>query len=410
MTRRLPLSYRLKALPRRMVNFAYSHIPRRIDRRVVPAAEQILSNMTGYQIKFNRIERLSAGGRRNLLLRCYTPSTSGLDPSVIIKKVEAKSYNPEDTTSSDTIRFFNDWIGSQFLSTLPSSFKHSPRFYGGDRTVGLIILEDVQHRGSLIEPLLGNDRVQAEQALLQYAACLGQLHADTLGKVEEFEALFQKVAPHLKPPRATINIQRHQLILESLGIQPKSDWQHDLEAIDEAVRNPGDFLAYVHADTCPDNVLNTGKELRLIDFETGGFGHALLDAAYGRMMFPSCWCANRLPPAILQQMEDTYRAILITKCPVAEDDRLFKSALVKMCGFWLLYTLTRHLESALKTDLLWGIATVRQRILARLEVFIATSQEFSDLPALRDTSSQLLDRLRQRWLKIPPLPFYPALR
>jgi hypothetical protein len=263
----------------------------------------------------------------------------------------------------------------------------------------------VQHRGRLSESLLGNNRVQAEPALLQYAACLGQLHTDTLGKVEEFEALFQKVAPHLKPPRATINIQRHQLILESLDIQPENDWQHDLEAIDEAVRNPGDFLAYVHADACPDNVLNTGKELRLIDFETGGFGHALLDAAYGRMMFPSCWCANRLSPAILQQMEDTYRAILIIKCPVAEDDRLFESALVKMCGFWLLYTLTRHLESALKTDFLWGTATVRQRILARLEVFIATSQEFSDLPALHDTSSQLLDRLRQRWLKIPPLPF-----
>lgn len=410
MIRRLPIHYRLKALPRRIVNFAYSHIPRKTDRRVIPTAEQILSKVIGCQIKFTRVERLSEGGRRNLLLRCHTPSTGGLDLSVIIKKVGAKSYNPEDATSSDTLRFFNDWIGSQFLSTLPSPFKHSPHFYGGDRTVGLIILEDVQHRGCLSEPLLGNDCVQAEQALLRYAACLGQLHADTLGKVEEFETLFQEVAPHLKPPRATINIQRHQLILESLGIQPESDWRHDLESIDEAVRHPGDFLAYVHADACPDNVLDTGQELRLIDFETGGFGHALLDAAYGRMMFPSCWCANRLPPAIVKQMEDTYRAILITKCPVAEDDHLFESVLVKMCGFWLLYTLTRHLESALKTDLYWGIATVRQRILARLEVFISTSQEFNHLPALRSTSSQLLDRLRQRWLKIPPLPFYPALK
>lgn len=393
-----------------MVNFAYSHIPRKTDQRVVPAAEQILSNVTGYQIKFTRVERLSEGGRRNLLLRCHMPSASGLDPSVIIKKVEAKSYDPEDPTSGDTLRFFSDWIGSQFLSTLPSPFKHSPHFYGGDRAVGLIILEDVQHRDGLIEPLLGNDRVQAEQALLRYAACLGQLHADTLGKVEEFEVLFRKFAPHLKPPRAIINIQRHQLILESLGIHPESDWLHDLEVINEALRHPGDFLAYVHADACPDNVLDTGKELRLIDFETGGFGHALIDAAYGRMMFPSCWCANRLPPATVQQMEDTYRAILVTKCPAAEDNRLFESALVKMCGFWLLYNLTRHLKSALKADLYWGISTVRQRILARLEVFIATSQEFNYLPALRDTSSQLLVRLRQRWLKVPSLPLYPALK
>jgi DNA-3-methyladenine glycosylase I len=36
-------------------------------------------------------------------------------------------------------------------------------------------------------------------------------------------------------------------------------------------------------------------ELRLIDFEFGRLGHALMDGTYGRMIFPSCWCANRLP-------------------------------------------------------------------------------------------------------------------
>lgn len=345
-----------------------------------------------------------------MLLRCNTPSASGLPPSLIIKKVEAKSYHPETTNSWDTRRFFNDWMGAQFLSTVSSQFKHSPRFYGGDRTIGLIILEDVQHHDRLVESLLGRDRTQAERALLQYATCLGQLHADTIGKAAEFEELFQTIAPHIKPTRATVNIHRHQLNLESLGIHPESDWLDELAAINEAMNHPGDFLAYIHADACPDNVLDTGEALRLIDFETGGFGHALMDAAYGRMMFPSCWCANRLPHATVQQMEDTYRAILSQKCPAAEDDHIFESALVKTCGFWLLYTLMRHLESALKKDSDWGISTLRQRILARLEAFITTSQEFNHLPALRGISSQLLDLLRQRWLDLPDLPLYAALR
>lgn len=364
----------------------------------------------GSQIQFTRVERLSEGGRRNLLLRCHTPSASGLPLSLIIKKVEAKSYNPEDTNSWDIIRFFSDWTGSQFLSTLPSQFKHSPRFYGGDRTIGLIILEDVQHHTRLVESLLGSDRTQAERALLQYATCLGQLHADTIGKAAEFEELFQTAAPQVKPIRETVNICRHQLILERLGIHPESDWLRDLEAIEEAVNHPSDFLAYIHADACPDNVLDTGEALRLIDFETGRFGHALIDAAYGRMMFPSCWCANRLSHATVQQMEDTYRTILSQQCPAAEDDRIFEPALAKTCGFWLLYTLARHLESALKKDSDWGISTTRQRILARLEAFIITSQEFDQLPALRGTSSRLLDLLRQRWLDVLPLPLYPALR
>jgi hypothetical protein len=28
------------------------------------------------------------------------------------------------------------------------------------------------------------------------------------------------------------------------------------------------------------------------------FDHALLDAAYGRVPFPTCWCVNRLPDAV----------------------------------------------------------------------------------------------------------------
>lgn len=299
-------------------------------------------------------------------------------------------------------------MGSQFLSTLPSQFKHSPQFYGGDCTIGLIILEDVQHDVRLVEALLGSDRLQAERVLLQYAACLAQLHVNTPGRAAEIEELFQTIAPQVKPTKETLNIYQHQSMLEKLGIQPENYWLHDLNAIGEAINHPGDFLAYIHADACPNNVLDTGEGLRLIDFETGRFGHVLIDAAYGRMMFPSCWCANRLPPPIVQQIEDTYRTVMSQRCLAAQDDRIFESALVKICGFWLLYTLMRHLESALKRDSNWGISTARQRILARLEAFITTAQAFHQLPALCGTASRLLDLLQQRWRGTPSLPDYPA--
>jgi hypothetical protein len=378
------------------------------------AAEQILSANLEERIQIDEIERLSEQGRRNLLLRCVIHPVNGLPSSFIIKKVETAIYNPDDAESWDTRRFFNDWMGSQFLSTISSESKHSPHFYGSDRNLGFIILEDVQHRNSLVESLLGTDHDRAERSLIQYAACLGQLHTDTLGKATEFEKLFQKIAPNFeitKPAsRATANIEQQQLILENLGIQPNSNWLHDLESIDRVVNHPGEFLAYIHADACPDNVLDTGEELRLIDFETGCFGHALIDATYGRMMFPSCWCANRLTDSIIRQMEDTYRQILIQNCPVVADDSIFETALVNACGFWLLFTLTRHLEAALEKDLDWGISTTRQRILARLEAFISTSQEFNQLTGLCDTSSRLLDLLRQRWSETPSLPLYQAFQ
>jgi hypothetical protein len=374
------------------------------------SAEGILSTTLGNQIYINKIERLTEKGRRNLLLRCRVNPVDGLPSSFILKKVETETYDPDEANSGDMRRFFNDWVGSQFLNTLPSKSKHSPHFYGADRHLGFIILEDVKHRDRLVEPLLGNDIAEAEWALLEYATCLGQLHADTLGKATAFEGLYKTIAPSAKPMRATINIPKHQSRLESLGIQFDSNCLRDLEAIAETVSNPGEFLAYIHADACPDNVLNTGEELRLIDFETGFFGHALIDAAYGRMMFPSCWCSNRLPNDMVQQMESTYRAILVQNCPIAEEDRVFETALVNTCGFWLLYTLTRHFDDALEKDLDFGISTIRQRILARLEAFITTSQEFNQLSGLCGVSSQLLDLLQQSWQDVPDLLLYPAFQ
>jgi hypothetical protein len=316
------------------------------------------------------------------------------------------------------LRFFRDWIGAQFLSTISEQSLHSPRFYGGDRRLGFIILEDVPHHARLVESLLGGGRAsadlsvrhQAEQALLQYAACLAQLHVDTFDKAADFEALAREIAPKAQFMRESVDIPTQQRLLNHLGIQPESNWLYDLNTINEAMNHPGDFLAYVHADACPDNVLDTGEGLRLIDFETGHFGHAFIDIAYGRMMFPSCWCANRLPHPVVQQMKNTYRTILIKQHPSVESDSIFETALVRACGHWMLNTLTRHLEPAVRKDLNWGISTTRQRILARLEVFITTAQEFNQLPGSRGTASRLLDLLQPRWRGTPPLPDYPAFR
>ncbi|MEZ4737122.1 MAG: hypothetical protein R3E79_59340 [Caldilineaceae bacterium] len=55
----------------------------------------------------------------------------------------ANTYNPDQIDSWDTQRFFRDWAGAEFLSTLPGDPHHGPRFYGGDRGLGFIILEDL---------------------------------------------------------------------------------------------------------------------------------------------------------------------------------------------------------------------------------------------------------------------------
>lgn len=381
---------------------------------ITSTAEKMLSDVFGSQIRFTNVDRLSEPGRRNLILRCVSAPTSEFPSRFIIKKVEANSYNPDDTNSWDTRRFFSDWIGSQFLSSLGNGANHGPHFYDGNRDLGFIILEDLGHHRSLAEPLLNEDAISAEAALLRYSSRLGKLHASTVNQSSSFEKLLHSVSAtgnSFAPTASEIEkgIQQVQKILAGLGIVDENFLQ-ELLTIQAAVINPGPFLAYIHADPCPDNVFDSSEQMQLIDFEFGHFGHALIDAAYGRMIFPSCWCANRLPKAIVAQMENRYRSELIQGCKEAQDDNVFQYALVAMCGYWLLKTLEFHIESALKEDQIWGIASLRQRILARLEAFVTTSEEFSHFTAMRGISIRLLDLLRKRWPDLVPLPVYPAFQ
>jgi thiamine kinase-like enzyme len=378
-------------------------------------AERMLSEAFGSQIHFTNIERLSEPERRNLILRCSITPTGDFPSRFIIKKVEVKSYQPDDPKSWDTQRFFSDWVGSQFLSSLGNGVSHGPRFYGGNRDAGFIILEDLGPHRSLVEPLLHEDANSADTTLLRYSARLGKLHADTIKHASTFEDMWHSVnstgqsfAPNMNEIEE--GTQKLLRILEGLGVVVEANDLQELRSIAAAVTNPGPFLAYIHGDPCPDNVFDSSEQLRLIDFEFGHFGHALIDAAYGRMIFPTCWCANRLPRSIVVQMESQYRTELSRGCPEAQEDSVFEAALVTICGFWLLNTLEWHLENALKEDQNWGIASIRQRILARLEAFVTTSEEFGHFPAVRGTAGRLLDLLRERWPEVLPLPMYPAFQ
>jgi hypothetical protein len=383
---------------------------------LLAAAERILSSTLGGPVHLDSVERLTKEGRRNLLLRCGSSGPSGNFPaSFILKKVEMSGDSSAEANAWDTRRFFSDWAGAQFLSTVRPEAGHSPRFYGGDRELGFFILEDLGPHRSLVEPLLEEDAASATRALLHYAARLGRLHAETIGRAALYDSIFQASGSTAMTFAHDLGglqeqIKRFQAGLERLGAPSETSLSRDFETISAALTNPGSFLAYIHSDPCPDNVFYNGEQLRLIDFEFGHFGHALIDGVYGRMMFPTCWCANRLPPVLVSQMETTYRAELVKGCPEAQEDRVFETALMIGCGFWLLNSVGWFLDGALEQDREWGIATIRPRLLARLEAFSTTAAEFKQLSGLQGAASRLLDILRRRWPDSQPLPLYPAFR
>ena len=291
--------------------------------------------------------------------------------------------------------------------------RSSPRFYVGDRAFGFFILEDLGPHCSLVEPLLEEDAASTATALLTFATCLGKLHAATRSQSARFESLCHDLDPKaglFASTGAEFSERTKQLQagLERLEVRIEASFPQELETVSSTIERPGPFFTYIHGDPCPDNVLLTGEQVHFIDFEFGRFGHALIDATYGQMMFPTCWYANLLPHALISQMESAYRSEFVKGCPEAQEDSVFETALVRVCAFWLLNTLGWHLESALREDRTWGIATIRPRLIARLEGFLTLAGELAQLLAVRGMAERLLEVLRERWPEAQPLPLYPA--
>ena len=186
-------------------------------------------------------------------------------------------------------------------------------------------------------------------------------------------------------------------LCERIGIVPSSRFHWEIDGVVASTSEPGPFTAFTHGDPCPDNCADTGSEMKLFDFELSGFRHALLDATYARIMFPTCWCSGRLPKEVWTIWESAYRSELAVSCSEATDDGMFYRGILECCAYWTAVTLLELLNSVLVEDQRWGIATKRQRILARLVAFTEFDEEPKYLIETRSLYNKLREKLLGMW-------------
>ena len=264
----------------------------------------------------------------------------------------------------------------------------------------------------MVDALTGSDPAAAEAALLVFAEQLGRLHADTAPRRHEYARLRAALDPAGDGLGWFGRYARGRLRddtlaeLARIGLEADAALGGELAELAGAFADAGQLAAYLHGDPCPDNVLWTAAGPRLIDFEAGGVGQALLDGVYAEMAFPSCWCANRVPDPLVRRLEGTYRRELARGCPAAADDRLFDQAYAAACAAWLLVIL----RAAGRPDSRWGIASVQQRLIHRAERVARVCAERRCLPAVADLAASVADWVRARLPELEPLPLYPAFR
>ncbi len=355
------------------------------------------------------------------IIRCQVQSTSAdLPTTIIIKQARNRGgqiYRPDEPSFWGLAhRLFNEWAGAHFLQAVAPTAHFGPRLFAANREAGFIVLEDLGNDTSVKNALLGRNSQQAETELLMLAATLGRLHAATVGHRSDFEQMRDGLGPRdpTMYPRYAGYLQNSfgplQTLLSEFGIEPDSRLTSEVTMLARALAEPGEFAVYTHGDPCPLNWLRHNGALRAIDFEFGGFEHALLDAMHGRMLFPTYGFPQGIPQALVQSMEHDYRSELVKGCHIAADDGTFARGAVEACAFWIVFCLIRDLKPALSARDASAKITA-QCLVARLQGFVIAAEGNEQFPALRATAHSLIAKLVEVWsMEAYALPDYPAFR
>ena len=357
------------------------------------AAEKILTEILGPKIHLAVGEGESLNGRKHVHRLEAMHSSPALPQTLIMKQArqrEGQPYNPE-ALEGPAARLFDEWAGLQFLNEVCQPPLLAPRFYGGDRRAGILLMEDLGTGLRLDQALLGKDAIVAEKTVVALFETVGRMHAQSMGQQARYDELRGALGPTRKPSR-DINKELESLrrSFKIVGMEPHVGFYPEWESILKRVNEPGFFTTYIHSDLCPDNGHWVGSDLRLVDFEGGQYAHALIDGAYPRIHFPTCWCVNRLPDAVVKKAERAYRSELAKGCPQVEEDRIFDPALVGICAYWSFTTFINRLPRILEGPQTPDLSTARQRVLLRLEQAAGAAEEFGYYNAIGETTGRMV--------------------
>lgn len=353
---------------------------------------------------------------RSLVLRITLQDSINDTP----KSVAFKQFPKEESVQDDKkafAGFAREWAGLEFLSSIKTEQPVAPRFYGGNTQYRFILSEDLGDNFSLTSSLTSGDAHAATLALERFVKTLGQMHANTYGKSDEYLAILHAVNPDAIPWQdelKTIFDKTHSnlvLTLEAIGIPYTIDIENEISTVIKTALEPGPFTTFNHGDVCPGNTFDypAKNELLLMDFEWSFMRNALLDGTYLRMSMPNCWdeaTAKTIPEDLIESLEKLYRQELMKKIPAAQNDEMFNYAYVHACAYWMLKSalIVHHVLNQDKEIL------ARSHILSDLQTFVAVSKKYGNLLHLRTMAEQILEELSIRWPKDKPLAMFPAFQ
>jgi hypothetical protein len=299
--------------------------------RTVAAAEGVLRRRFGAKIHLAEAEDLG-GSKFSSVIRVRVASSPFTMPRTLVVK---RYFEPAPSEA-----FVREAVSYQLFTALTAEERMCPELYAHDGTAGVIVIEDLGRAPTLADKLLGDDARGAERALLSWARSLGRLHATTAGREPDFDALMRRLSaarvkgdPLAVTGPAAIE-QLPNLLEETLGVHTPA---HVFERAERTrwLLATSRHRGFSPSDLCPDNNLITSRGVRFLDFEGGCVRNIMLDAAYLRVPFPSCWCAFGLPAGMTEAMFAAWRAEVQVMWPDLEDDAVVVPRMLDAQLFWV---------------------------------------------------------------------------
>ncbi|MGX1128043.1 hypothetical protein RKD49_000233 [Streptomyces glaucescens] len=264
----------------------------------------------------------------------------------------------------------------------------APALLGTDAASRVMVLEHLDDLGATDDWMPG------------YAESLARLHALT-------EPADKGTLPAWSGPAAA-DAESFLALAKTLDVPVPPGVPNELADLIDRL-DPAPHHALLHGDPCPGNDLRTATGVHFVDFEQASRGNGLVELAYFRIGFPTCWCAMSVTAAPLAEAEAVYRATWrgLTGRDVPGD-------LADACAGWLIRgdalverahrESVDHLARVPVEDFEWGYVSARERLVHRLGVVADLTRDHDHLHALGRLSAALAVRLLERWPALRALP------
>ncbi|MET9428459.1 MULTISPECIES: aminoglycoside phosphotransferase family protein [unclassified Streptomyces] len=263
-----------------------------------------------------------------------------------------------------------------------------PALLATDPDERVLVLEHLDHRRPSGDWIVG------------YAAALARLHATA--RPEDAEVLPRWQAPNAADAHAFLRLAVALEVPVTPGVPD------ELAALLRRLATaPGHAL--LHGDPCPGNDLHTTTGVRFIDFEQASLGSGLMELAYLRIGFPTCWCVTSAPAPLLERAERAYRTAWRTTTGAEVE-----GGLADACAGWLLRgdalverarrESEDHLARIPHRDWKWGTVTARQRLVHRLGVVSRMTAHDTSLSGVSGLTAAMRHTMLTRWPGLQPVP------